>query len=49
MKTKFLNVYIVLCFLFAFTLFITIEYSFPIDVVSHVSTLFNQYELNSKL
>lgn len=49
MKLKFLKVYIGLCFLFAFSLFVAIEYSFPTDVVSYVSTLFNQSELNSKL
>lgn len=49
MKIKFLKVYIGLCFLFAFTLFVAIEYSFPIDMISHVSTLFNQSEVKSKL
>ena len=49
MKIRFLKLYIGLCFLFAFTLFIAIEYSFPIDMTSHVSTLFNQSEVNSKL
>lgn len=49
MKIRFLKLYIGLCFLFAFTLFIAIEYSFPIDMISHVSTVFNQSEVNSKL
>lgn len=49
MKIRFLKLYIGLCFLFAFTLFIAIECSFPIDMISHVSTVFNQSELNSKL
>lgn len=49
MKIKFLKVYLGVCFLFAFTLFIAIEYSFPIDIVTYVSTAFNQTELNSKL
>ena len=49
MKIKFLKVYIGLCFLFVFTLFVATEYSFPIDLISHVSTIFNQSELNSKL
>lgn len=49
MKIRFLKVYIGLCFLFAFTLFIAIEYSFPIDIVTYVSTVFSQSEVNSKL
>ena len=49
MKIKFLNVYIGLCFLFAFGMFVATEYNFPIDLISYVSTLFNQSELNSKL
>lgn len=49
MKIKFLKVYIGLCFLFAFGLFVATEYNFPIDLISHVSTLFNQSELNIKL
>lgn len=49
MKTRLLNVYIGLCFLCAFTLFVVIEYNFPIDLVSHVSTVFDQSEFNSKL
>lgn len=49
MKIKFLKVYIGLCFLFAFGMFVATEYNFPIDLISHVSTLFNQSELNSKL
>ena len=49
MKIKFLKVYIGLCFLCAFTLFVAIEYNFPIDLISHVSAMFNQSEINSKL
>ncbi len=49
MKIKFLKVYIGLCFLFAFTLFVAIEYSFPIDIVAYVSNLLNRSEINTKL
>ena len=49
MKIKFLKVYIGLCFLFAFTLFVAIEYSFPIDIVAYVSNLLNWSEINTKL
>lgn len=49
MNIKFLKVYIVLCFLFAFTLFVAIEYSFPIDIVAYVSNLLNRSEINTKL
>ena len=49
MKIKFLKVYIGLCFLCAFTLFVATEYNFPIDLISHVSAMFNQSEINSKL
>lgn len=49
MKIKFLKVYIGLCFLFAFGLFVATEYNFPIDLISHVSAMFNQSEINSKL
>lgn len=49
MNIKFLKVYIGLCFLCAFTLFVATEYNFPIDMPSHVSTIFNQTEPNSKL
>lgn len=49
MKIKFLKVYIGLCFLFAFVLFVAIEYSFPIDVVSYASNKSNQPEFEVKL
>ena len=49
MKFKFLKVYIGLCFLFAFFLFVAIEYSFPIDVVSYASSKFNRTEFEVKL
>ena len=49
MEFKFLKFCIGLCILLTFVLFVAIEYSFPTDVVSYVSTLFNQSELNSKL
>ena len=44
-----MKVYIGLCFLFAFSLFVTIEYSFPIDVVSYASNKSNQPEFEVKL
>ncbi len=49
MKIKFLKVYIGLCFLCAFTLFVATEYNFPIDVVSYASNKFNQSEFEVKL
>lgn len=49
MEVKFLKFYIVLCFLFAFTLFVAIEFNFPIDVVSYASNKFNQSEFEVKL
>lgn len=49
MEFKFLKFCIGLCILLTFVLFVAIEYSFPTDVVSYVSTLFNQSELKSKL
>ena len=44
-----MKVYIGLCFLFAFSLFVAIEYSFPIDVVSYASNKSNQPEFEVKL
>lgn len=49
MKIKFLKAYVGLCFLFAFTLFIAIEYNFPIDVVSYMSSRLNRTEFDVKL
>lgn len=49
MEFKFLKFCIGLCILLTFVLFVAIEYSFPIDMISHVSTVFNQSEVNSKL
>lgn len=49
MKFRFLKSSIVLCFLFAFVLFVAIEYSFPIDIVAYLSSVLNQSEINPKL
>lgn len=49
MKFRFLKSCIVLCFLLTLALFVAIEYSFPIDVVSYVSSVLNRSEINTKL
>lgn len=49
MKFRFLKSCIVLCFLLTLALFVASEYSFPIDVVSYVSSVLNRSEINTKL
>lgn len=49
MKFGFLKFCIVLCLLLAFVLFISIEYSFPMDVIYYVSSRLNQSVFNTKL
>ena len=49
MKLKFLKSCIVLCLLFAFVLFVAIEYSFPIDIIAYLSSVLNRSEINTEL
>lgn len=49
MRFWFLKSSIVLCLLLTFVLFVVIEYSFPIDVVSYASNKSNQPEFEVKL
>lgn len=49
MRFWFLKFYIVLCFLLAMILFVSIEYSFPIDIVAYLSSVLNRSEINTKL
>lgn len=49
MKVRFLKLYLVICLVLALVLFLCIEFHFPLDLISSVSTAFNQTELNSKL
>jgi hypothetical protein len=49
MEFKFLKFCIGLCLLLTFVLFVAIEYSFPIDVVSYASSKFNRTEFEVKL
>ena len=48
MRFWFLKFYIVLCFLLAMILFVSIEYSFPIDVISYVLSIVNRSESEVK-
>ena len=49
MRFWFLKSSIVLCLLLTFVLFVVIEYSFPIDVVSYMSSRLNRTEFDVKL
>lgn len=49
MEFKFLKFCIGLCILLTFVLFVVIEYSFPIDIVSYISVWLTQLEFNAKL
>lgn len=49
MKVRFLRLYLVICLVLALVLFLCIEFHSPLDLISAVSTAFNQTELNSKL
>lgn len=49
MEFKFLKFCIGLCLLLTFVLFVAIEYSFPIDIVSYISVWLTQLEFNAKL
>lgn len=49
MEFKFLKFCIGLCILLTFVLFVAIEYSFPIDIVSYISVWLTQLEFNAKL
>ena len=49
MKVRFLKLYLVFCLVLALVLFLCIEFHSPLDLISSVSTAFNQTELNSKL
>lgn len=48
MRFWFLKSSIVLCFLLVMILFVSIEYSFPIDVISYVLSVVNRLESEVK-